>query len=91
MTFRSACAPQWPISIDRDAAGGATVLLEDGRRGELDAFRDGCRDSAQALRREAMNQAWASTAAALRRMSNPAARLLRPVFARKSGAPAPGA
>ena len=91
MNTRIANAPAWPITVDRHGADCATVLLEDGRRVELDVFRDDCRTRAQALRREAMVEASAAMSAALRRTAVAAARLLRPAFARKAGVRTSGA
>ena len=61
-------ARQTPSAVARNARGRATVMLADGRRVELDAFRDACRDSAQALRRQAIADSADALAAAWRRL-----------------------
>ncbi|GEM_PF-3527377 len=93
-TTRTACAPEWPLTIERGLADGPTLMLmlmlADGRRTDLDAFRNECRERAQEMRRQAMADAVDVVFAALRRVAGAAAHLVRPAIARKASAGAHG-
>jgi hypothetical protein len=90
ITTRTACAPEWPLTIERGLAGRPALMLADGRRTDLDAFRNECRERAQEMRRQAMADAVDVVLAALRRVAGAAAHLVRPAIARKASAGAHG-
>ena len=68
MSTLSSDARQTPSAVARNARGRATVMLADGRCVELDAFRDACRDSAQALRQQAIADSADALVTAWRRL-----------------------
>jgi hypothetical protein len=66
-----------PVCVESDGDGRRCVTLSDGRSVELEAFRDQCRDQAQQLREQAIDEFFAAVNAAIHRRAAAVRRTIR--------------